>query len=343
MSGEITVTPSAAQWDEFVRTEPDASVYHLWGWRSVFERAFGLETTYLAAADGGQIAGILPLVIFRSRWFGRFAVSLPFVDNGGVCARDPAVAQRLLAHATTIANEQQLSHLELRHGAQRQFAELPARAHKVAMHLTLERDPARAWQLLDRKVRNQVRKAEKSALVVRAGGAELVADFYRVFARNMRDLGTPVWPRQVFSVALGTFGDAARVFLVEHQGAVVAGGVAIVHRHVVTVPWASSLREYRAMCPNNLLYWRIIEHAIAAGATTLDFGRSTPGEGTYQFKEQWGARPTPLHWEYLLVHGKQLPNLTPTNPKFRTAIETWKRLPLPVAQWLGPRISCSIP
>lgn len=339
---EITSNASESEWDAFVGAHPDASGYHAWRWRRVFEEAFGHDTMYLAAREDGRIVGVLPLVLFRSPLFGRFAVSLPFVNYGGVCARDAAVRRLLVEHAAKAAGTRRLSHVELRHTA-RQLPELPARQHKVGMCLSLEREASRAWDGLDRKVRNQVRKAEKSGLTARIGGKELLRRFYTVFARNMRDLGTPVYSFRFFETIVSTFPDTTRVFLVDHGDVTVAGAIGLTYRDVFEVPWASSLREYRSQCPNNLLYWRIIEHAIETGRTTLDFGRSTPNEGTYQFKQQWGAQPQPLHWEYLLVGRADMPNLSPANPRFSGAIAIWSRLPLPLTNWIGPRIVRSIP
>jgi serine/alanine adding enzyme len=339
---QVTADVTQGEWDRFVSRHPHASGYHLWAWRQVFESAFGHETIYLAARDHGSIVGVLPLVLFNSRVFGRFAVSLPFVNYGGVLARDTASAAYLLERAAALVDERKLAHVELRHTA-RQFPDLQARAHKVGMLLTLERDGAQAWERLDRKVRNQVRKAEKSQLTARAGGAELLDGFYGVFARNMRDLGTPVYSRGFFAAVLAACPETARVFLVDAGNVTVAGAITLSFKDTVENPWASSLREYRAMSPNTLLYWRMIEHAVATGHKTFDFGRSTPNEGTYNFKAQWGAHPTPLHWEYVLKGGRSLPNLSPSNPKYRTAISVWTRLPLAVTNFLGPHIVRSIP
>jgi FemAB-related protein (PEP-CTERM system-associated) len=211
------------------------------------------------------------------------------------------------------------------------------------MLLRLERDAAKGWERLDRKVRNQVRKAEKSQLTARAGGAELLDRFYGVFARNMRDLGTPVYSRGFFAAVLAAFPDTARVFLVDSGEVTVAAAITLSYRDTIENPWASSLREYRSLSPNTLMYWRMLEHAMATGHSTFDFGRSTPNEGTFHFKQQWGAEPTPLHWEYVLANGNSLPNLSPSNPKYRAAIALWTRLPLAVANRLGPHIVRSIP
>jgi FemAB-related protein (PEP-CTERM system-associated) len=343
-SGALDLTTSAteSEWDRFVCAHPDASGYHVWRWRQVFEQAFGHDTIYLAARQEGRIVGVLPLVLFRSPLFGRFAVSLPFVNYGGVCARDAGVRQFLVEGAATVAAQRRLSHVELRH-TMRQLPDLPARQHKVGMYLALDRDASRAWDGLDRKVRNQVRKAEKSGLTVRSGGKELLGRFYTVFARNMRDLGTPVYSIRFFEEVVSAFPETARVFLVDQGDVTIGGAIALTHREILEVPWASSLREYRSQSPNNLMYWRIIEHAIETGRTTLDFGRSTPNEGTYQFKQQWGARPQPLAWEYILRGRAEMPNVNPANPRFSRAIAIWSRLPLPLTNWIGPHIVRSIP
>jgi FemAB-related protein (PEP-CTERM system-associated) len=338
----ITTDARPDEWDAFVNVHPDANRYQLWGWRRIFEDVFGHETIYLSARRGGVVVGVLPLVILRSRVFGSFAVSLPFVDGGGVCTSDGEAADLLVLRARQEAAERRLSHVELRH-ISRQFPELPVRQHKVGMCMPLAADAKQAWDALDRKVRNQVRKGEKSELATRSGGVELTDAFYEVFTRNMRDLGTPVYPRRLFEMTLRTFPESARVFVVDKGEVVVAAGIALIHRGVIAVPWASSLREYRALSANNLLYWRMIEHGIASRCHTFDFGRSTPGEGTFQFKEQWGAQPFPLYWEYQMLNGAAPPELNPGNPKFKAAIATWKRLPVPLTAWLGPRIVRSIP
>jgi FemAB-related protein (PEP-CTERM system-associated) len=339
---DVTAEASESEWDRFVADHPGASAYHAFRWRHVFERAFGHETRYLAAREQGAIVGVLPLVLFDSRLFGRFAVSLPFVNYGGICARDADVADRLVEAAAALGTERRLSHIELRHLA-RQLPRLPVRQHKVTMRLQLERDPARAWERIDRKTRNHIRKAQKSDLVARCGGAELLERFYGVFATNMRDLGTPVYAIRFFREILASFPDQARVFLVDRGAETIAAGIGLRHRDGIEVPWASSLRAFRPLCGNYLLYWRILEYAIESGLGMLDFGRSTPNEGTFVFKEQWRAAPEPLHWEYVLLARAGLPDLTPTNSRFKAAIETWKRLPVGVTKVIGPHIIRSIP
>ena len=343
VSPNVTASPDPSAWDAYVDAHPRATQYHRWAWRRVFERAFGHECVYLAAQDlDGDITGVLPLVYFRSALFGRFLVSLPFVNYGGVLADDARAAETLANAARAVARERRCSHVELRHRA-RQFEALPVKQHKVTLLRTLEASLDQAWKALDNKVRNQVRKAEKSGLTVVDGGSELLREFYPVFAQNMRDLGTPVYSPRFFEEVLAQVPEASRTFVVRKDAEPVAAGIALVHRDTVEVPWASSLRKYRQLCPNMLLYWSVIRWAIGRGLHVLDFGRSTPDEGTFHFKKQWGAQPVPLYWEYWLAEGLSLPDHSPKNPKFRLAVATWQRLPLWFANALGPHVVRSIP
>ena len=326
-------------WDAFVSGHPDATGYHAWAWRGVFERAFGHESIYLMARCGADVVGVLPLVYIESVLFGRSMTSLPFLNYGGIVADTDAEARLLLDAAAEQARRRRCGHVELRHVGRR-FTDLPCKQHKVTMHLALEDG---IWDRLDRKVRNQIRKAQKSGLTSEDGGAELLGDFYVVFARNMRDLGTPVYARRLFEEVLAAFPERARLHIVRLQGRPVAAALTYRTHRTVEVPWASSIRDYNTLCPNHLLYWSIIERAVALGCGVLDFGRSTPDEGTYKFKQQWGAKPVPLHWEYRMVSDGALPNASPTNPKFRLAIAAWKRLPLALATRLGPSIVRGIP
>jgi len=336
---DVATDADASAWDGYVESHPDVTGYHAWAWRRVFKNAFGHDSVYLIARDGARVVGVLPLVHIRSALFGRTLTSMAFLNYGGIVADSDAAAQALLAAAGEEATRLRCRHVELRHKA-RQFPDLPCRQHKVTMVLALEDG---MWERLDRKVRNQVRKAQKSELVVERGGVELRGEFYRVFARNMRDLGTPVYSPRLFDEVLGQFAGRAHLHIVRLGAQPVAAGLTFRTGRMVEVPWASSIREHNSLCPNHLLYWSILESALADGCDALDFGRSTPHEGTYKFKEQWGAQPVPLHWEYVLAAGSSVPDTGPANPKFSLLIGAWKKLPLPIATMIGPHIVRGIP
>jgi FemAB-related protein (PEP-CTERM system-associated) len=338
----ITTETGGQEWDDFVASRPDATGYHPWGWREVIERGLGHACRYVAARRAGRIVGVLPLAEIRRPLLGTVLSSLPYFNYGGVLAADSEAAAALVRYAAAAVASGQAAYLVLRH-RKRQFGDLPVRSHKQTMLLPLASSRDAMWNGLDRKVRNQIRKAEKSGLSVVAGGEELLDDFYAVFARNMRDLGTPVYGRPLFQEMLRGFPGLVRVHAVRLGDTTIAAGLSYRFRDVVEVPSASSLREHRALCPNHLMYWHVIETAIADGARTLDFGRSTPGDGTFHFKEQWGAAAEQLEWEYFLGKGKTLPSADRHDPKFNVVIEAWKRLPLPIATRLGPRVVRIVP
>jgi serine/alanine adding enzyme len=337
----VTIEKASEEWMQYVLNRKDATGYHDWQWRDVFKNAFGHESFYLAARAHGTIAGVLPLVEVSGLLFGRSLISLPFVNYGGIVADNQPVAAALLERATQLARERGCSHVELRHTLQH-YSELPCKRHKVAMLLDIG-DAATLWDRLDRKVRNQIRKAQKSELTHEIGRAEQLDDFYHVFARNMRDLGTPVYPRRLFAEVLNAFPSRAELHIVRQGGAPIAAGLTFRTASTTEVPWASSIREFNHLCPNHFLYWNIIQRAASTSGAVLDFGRSTPDEGTFKFKEQWGAKPLPLCWEYQLLSGTVLPNASPTNPKFKLAISLWQKLPVAVANRVGPVIVRSIP
>ena len=336
----IATSRDAAAWEAFVDAHGDSAGYHSWRWRTVFANAFGHEPIYLIARQGDAVTGVLPTVHIKSLLFGNSLTSLPFVNYGGVMADAQATKEILIDAALAVARDRRCGHVELRHTA-RQFPELPCKQHKVAMRLALADG---MFDRLDRKVRNQVRKAEKSGLTVERGGEELLGDFYDVFARNMRDLGTPVYSKRLFREVLRVFPERSQLHIVRLAGGQpVAAGLTYRTRKMAQLPWASSIREYNSLCPNVLLYWDAIQFAQERFASVFDMGRSTPDEGTFKFKAQWGAEPLPLHWEYHLATERELPNVSPANPKFRRAIAFWQKLPISLTRAVGPRIVRTIP
>jgi FemAB-related protein (PEP-CTERM system-associated) len=340
----ITVSDqvSGQEWDTFVASHPAGTVEQLWGWRHVFQNVFGHEPVYLAARRDRGIVGVLPLVKFRSLLFGRSLISLPYANYAGLVTSDRDAAEALAGHADAIARAFGARSTELRH-IERQLSDACVRQHKLGARLPLPATSEALWSTLDRKVRNQIRKAQKEGLTVEIGGETLIDDFYRVFAHNMRDLGTPVFPRALFVDTLRCFPELARVVVVRHRQAPIAAAVALGWRQSTLVPWASSLREYRPLCANMMLYWSMLEAAVGAGHTTFDFGRSTPGGGTHHFKQQWGAGCFPLHWEYVLPQGATPPDQGTSNRRLQWVIRAWQRVPLPIANALGPKLIRHIP
>lgn len=332
------------QWDQYVTSSSMSTGYHLTGWKDVIEKSFGHKTYYLYAEDGnGNIQGILPLVQLKSILFGNYMVSLPYVNYGGVCADDDEVASRLLDEAAAIAVAMEAKHIEFRHT--RSIAkDLPEKKVKVCMSLPLPGNSDDLWQSFSAKLRSQIRRPSKEGLCARVGRAEEVGGFYEVFAANMRDLGTPVYGREFFENILTVFPDSSWICTVySREGRAVASGFLTGFKERLEIPWASSLRNFNHQSPNMLLYWSVLRFACEKGFRSFDFGRSTPGEGTYRFKEQWGAKPVPLFWHYWLRKGGSVPEMNPKNPKYRLAINVWKRLPVGLTRLIGPAIVKNLP
>jgi serine/alanine adding enzyme len=340
---EVVRQEDGVQWDEFVQSNPTATGYHLIAWKKILEDTFRQRTVYLLARNGGgEIRGILPLSLLSSRIFGTFAVSLPAVNYGGVVADDEVVRSRLLEAAKDITTKSHAGHLELRQGNELSI-DWPCKHSKVAMRLQLPTQYGELWSKFPSKLKSQIRRAQKEGMTTKIGGVELVREFYQVFSRNMRDLGTPVYGRRWFEEILRTFPKDARICAVFLQNQPVAAGFLYGFRDRLEIPWASADRRYNRMAPNMLLYSTALQYACEAGYRLFDFGRSTAGSTTFRFKEQWGAQPVQLNWYYGLWCGRTLPEINPQNPKFRLAIAAWKRLPVSAANLVGPMISRCLP
>jgi FemAB-related protein (PEP-CTERM system-associated) len=344
---EIRLATSAdrAVWDDYVLGHPEGTAYQLFAWKEAVEQAYGFEGKYLLAENGSTVVGVFPLIDFRVPFLGKSLNSLPYCDVGGVLTDSEDLALALLCHARSLASKgagrcqiRAARPLPLANGNQ---------TEKVRMVLDLPEDSDQLLAGLKAKLRSQVRKPERDGLTARLGGCELVDDFYPIFARNMRLLGSPVHSRRWIEAIVGGYGERARVAVVYMpDGRPAAGGIVLLHSQTVSVPWASALREYNHMNPNMLLYWTFLGFAVDNSFRRFDFGRSTPGEGTYRFKEQWGARPEQLYWYDLCQRPeaghssagrKGDRSVNPTRNR-DLAANLWRMLPQAGANWLGPRI-----
>jgi serine/alanine adding enzyme len=331
-----------AAWDAFVRAHPAGSLYHLAGWRHLIADVFGHGSHYLLGRDeAGAIVAVLPLVRVRGL-FGDYMVSLPYFTYGGPLGASEAAEAELMHAAGALAGELGVGHVEFRGFHVREPA-WPVRTDKVTLHRPLAADEDGLVKSLSKQRRRLVKKAQDGKSEILHGGAELLGDFYAVFARNMRDLGTPVYGRDFFAAMLARFPEAARIIAVRREGRPAGAAFLLGFGERLEVPWVSTVREMNAHNVNVLLYWEQLRHAVAAGYRVFDFGRSSVDSGTYGFKRQWGAEPVQLHWQYWLAPGRGMPGLTPSSPKFRLAVRAWQHLPLALANRLGPRIVKDLP
>jgi len=333
----------ASSWDAFVESQPNASGYHRYAWRGLIQRVFRHRSHYLYVRDpAGSIQGVLPLVRMKSLMFGDFLVSVPFLNYGGVLAATPAASTCLLAAAQQLGRDLGVSHIELRHVTD-DLPGWPNRTDKVSMRLELPVSVEELRKKLPAAVRSQIKRPLREGASVTSGGMELLDEFYAVFAENMRDLGTPVYPSRFFAAVLEAFPDDARIFVARVGEVPAASGLTLGYRGMLEIPWASSLRRFNRIGVNMLMYWTMLEHAIERGYGSFDFGRSTTDSGTFRFKKQWGAEPQQLHWHYWLRSGGDVPRINPANPRYARAVSAWQKLPLTVANAIGPHIVRNIP
>lgn len=327
------------------RTElgcPFAISFHP-GWLNVLAEALGHEIFVLESSSGGRVTGILPLAYMHSAVFGRFLVSLPYLNTGGIVASDEATARLLIDRAVNLADDLDVRYLELRHETKLEHPSLKRElSSKVHMRLGLPESADDLLASFRSKLRSQVKKGEKYEFNVVFGRHELLRAFYRVFCRNMRDLGTPVFTMRLFAKILDYFPEAAELCVVR-LGQIPVAAALLVHGFGSTeIPSASSLRDFNSTNANMVMYWHLLQRAIARGQKTFDFGRSTRESNTYRFKEQWGAMPYPAIWQYYVRQG-DVGDMRPENVRYQRAIRMWQRLPVWLTRLVGPSIVRGIP
>jgi FemAB-related protein (PEP-CTERM system-associated) len=334
-------TAQEPDWDAYVARHPDATVFHLSGWGRVIERATGHRTHYLMAMDGGRVAGIYPLVILSTRLFGVMGSSLPFVGYGGMVSDGPEAEQALADEAARLAVAAGCRTIELR---QRHPLKIdwPTTDRKVATAISIEGGAEQVMARLHQNVRNKIRKAAKEGVTVLAG-PEGLSDFYAIYSRNLRDLGTPVISRRFFEAALEQLPDNLKVYRAVRNGKTIAAKIVAVDRRTCCFTWSASLREELVHAPVHAMNWRAIVDACEAGCAWVDMGRSTAGTSHQEFKKYWGGDSWTLPWAYQLLNGAELPGLHKEDRRFSLAIALWKRMPLGLSRLLGPPLARNLP
>ena len=334
-------THKQPQWINYVKHHANATIYHSLEIKKVIEQTFNHRTLYLMAIDkNDEVRGVLPLTQLKSRLFGDLYCAVPFFNYGGVLADNDSIERQLINHAWSTASECGSQHIEYRQT--HRMPNLPCRDDKVSMILTLPQDKECLWQNLGSKLRAQINKAATNTHQVKNGRHELVDDFYQVFAHRMRDLGTPVYSKQLFINMLNE-NASAKIIVIYVKDQAASAGFILGWRNTIEIPWASSNKDINNQDNNMLLYWYILQFAIEKKYQCFDFGRSSKDASTYQFKKQWGAKAHPLYWHYSLNDQNEIPSITTQNPKYQLAITVWKVLPLWLTKIIGPHVVKYIP
>ena len=331
-----------ARWDAFVAACPDATFFHRAGWQAIIERVYGHKTWFFYAEAEGQIVGVLPLAEIKSRLFGHSLAALPFCVLGGVAATMDAARPLLDAAAEKVARELQVGHLEYRNL-------LPAHPgdpswYQKELYVTFRKeisaDDDENMNAIPRKQRAMVRKGIKLGLTSEID--DDVERFFTCYSTSVHRLGTPVFPKSYFKVIKEVFPEETEIRIIVKDGQLIAGVLSFYWRDEVLPYYGGGMPAAREVAGNDYMYWNLMQAAAARGVRIFDFGRSKLGTGAFDFKKNWGFPPTPLAYEYKLITSTELPDNNPLNPKYQLFIKMWKKLPIGLANVLGPHIVKSL-
>jgi FemAB-related protein (PEP-CTERM system-associated) len=331
----------SVEWDAFVRATPGGSPFHLIAWKRAVEAAFGHRAHYLMAMDGDRIQGVLPLFAVRGLTGGRALVSTPYAVYGGICAASDAARTALAEAATELARELSARYVELRHRPGQELA-LPTKSLYVSFARPITGSDEENLEQIPRKQRRMTRQGAKHGLRSEVG-LEHLDDFHDIYAASVHQLGSPVFPRRLFAAIAHEFGKECDLLTVWKDDRMVAGVLTLYYEDQALPYYGGALREALPFAVNDFMYWQLMCHVAALGYRVFDFGRSREGTGPYNFKRHWGFEPHPLPYQYVLMDGASMPDMSPSNPKMRLAVETWKRLPLAVTKVLGPPLTRFLP
>ena len=325
-----------ARWDTFVMRCPEATFFHRVGWKTLMEQGLGHRTHYLLAEENGEIRGVLPLVEMRHFLFGHALSSLPFCVYGGIAADTPEAREQLDQAAQALAGRLSVDHLEYRHVTAR-HPDWPTKDLYVTFRKPIDPDVEQNMKAIPRKQRAMVRSGIKQGLVSQADTG--VDRFFSLFADNMLRHGTPALPKRYFALLREVFGKDCDVLIITTaQGEPVSGVMSFYFRDEVLPYYAGDTVQARELAANDFKYWELMRRSCEQGYRLFDYGRSKQGTGSFSFKKNWGFEPAPLHYEYQLHKAQSVPDQNPLSPKYQLFIKAWRRLPLSVANLLGPHI-----
>lgn len=355
-----------AVWNDFALSCEQSTFFHLIEWKELIETNFGHRAHYIMAFRNGKAAGILPLFEIKNMLFGHSLVSMPCVVYGGVCASDQETESALYRSAATLGRLMGVDYVEMRNQFRplKGFSCLADNDHGMTdgfhssyendsgdwitkdLYVTFEKgiypDNESNYKAIPRKQRRMIRQGMKAGLESKTGGKEFMEEFYDLYARNLKNHGTPVFSYDFFKGIMDIFPDTF-ILSVWKKNVMVAAVMTFVFKERIIPYYSGALREYQRYAVNDFLYWELMKYGCDNGYRVFDFGRSKRDTGSYDFKRHWGFTPETLPFLYNLVKSKEMPEVNPSNPKYTAMIKIWRKLPLSVTKWLGPKINRKIP
>lgn len=339
---EVTeLTTEAVEWDAFVRTSTEGTPFHLIAWKRAVQETFEFPAHYLIARQGLRIEGVLPLFEVRGFTGGKALISVPYAVYGGICATSAAARWALAGAAEALGRSRRAEYIELRQRREQGLG-LPTKTLYVSFARSISKRDEENAQAIPRKQRRMTRLGATHGLRAEIG-RDHFDNFYEIYAQSLRNLGSPVFPRNLLRGVLEAFEKDCQILTVWREDRMVAGVLTLFYEDQVLPYYGGALRESFKYAVNDFMYWELMRYAAAAGYRIFDFGRSREGTGSYDFKRHWGFEPVPLPYQYVLLKNQRLPNLSPSNPRFKVATHVWKRLPLGVTKILGSRVTRYLP
>jgi len=323
------------RWDQFVLSCSKATFFHRSGWKKVIEEAFGHKTWYLYAENNGKIEGVLPLVEIKSLLFGHSISALPFCVYGGIASNSEIVRQKLESAASELAQQQQVDYLEYRN-MYPVHSDWPAKDLYFTFRKPIDPDVEKNLLAIPRKQRAMVRKGIKNEL--KGDVDDDIERFFFAYSRSVHRLGTPVFSKKYFQLLKETFADQCEILTVHNDGKTLSSVMSFYFRDEVLPYYGGSTSDARTVAANDFMYWELMRRSCVNGYKLFDFGRSKRNTGSFSFKKNWGFDAQPLYYEYQLIKSTKIPNHNPSNPKYKFFIQAWQKLPLSVANWVGPHI-----
>ena len=327
----------APAWDQFVSSRPNGTFFHQLGWKRVMEKTYGYKPYYFCAKRGDRITGIAPSFLISNWMMGRCLISLPFAVYGGVCAEDQESEQALIAQLESLANDLGVAYLELRNRTGEIRPDYHRNPRYSTFTLPLVHDTDAIYKAFPKDIRYMLRKGEKAGLHAKQGFEQLDS-FYALMTINLRRLGTPAFPKQLFENLISEYPGQIDLTVVYSAGQPVCGGMSFFFRDWMQPYYIGSKEEAKGLAANNFLWWELMKLGANRGHSIFDFGRSKKNSGNYDFKKKWNPLIEDLPYQVRLIRRKEAPDFSPMNPKFEAATNLWKKMPLGLTRAIGPHV-----
>ena len=336
-------TPShQGRWDDFVSVSSTGTFFHTTVWKTVIEKVFGYTPWYFLVEGDNAIKGILPLFLVKKPFHGQVLISIPFGVYGGICADSAEVVEQLQEKGESLSRELGVDFLELRH-VEAHGIDLPTKELYFTFTREIYDGEEKNMMAIPRKQRRMIRQGINHQLESKVGGKEFLKEFYAIYSTSLRNLGTPAFPYRFFEVLLEELAEQCKILAVWYQDQMAAAVMTFCYKDQLLPYYGGGLPQFLRYAVYDFMYWELMRFGWEHGYKVFDFGRSKQGTGAYDFKRHWGFEPKPLHYQYYLPKGGAIPNVSPTNPKFQPFISLWKKLPLSLANLIGPQVIKYLP